>query len=106
MKIQVNTDNTIEGSEGLIEKIETITKEGLSRFSDRITRTEIHLSDVNGERTGNDKRCVIEVRPNGLNPVVTTDQADTVDKAVRSAIHKMVSLLDSNFGKLSARNDQ
>ncbi len=52
---------------------------------------------------GDDKRCVIEVRPNGLDPVVTTDQSDTVDKAVRSAIHKMLSLLESTFGKLSSR---
>ncbi len=106
MKIQVNTDHTIEGREPLIERVETIIEEGLSRFSDRITRVEIHLSDVNAGRTGDDKACVIEVRPNGLDPVVTTDKADTVDKAVRSATHKMVSLLSSTFGKLSTRMDQ
>lgn len=105
MKIQVNTDKTIEGHEPLVGKIEAIIGEGLSRFSDRITRVELHLSDVNGERAGDDKRCVIEVRPNGLSPVVTTDQADTVDKAVRSATQKMASLLDSTFGKLSSRMD-
>ncbi|MDO8288712.1 MAG: hypothetical protein Q7T44_05790 [Parvibaculum sp.] len=105
MQIQVNTDNAIEGHERLVEKIEIVIREGLTRFSDKITRVELHLSDVNGDRGGNDKRCVIEVRPNGLDPVVTSDQADTVDKAVRSAIHKMVSLLDSTFGKLSFRNN-
>ncbi len=105
MQIQVNTDNAIEGHERLVEKIEIVIREGLTRFSDKITRVELHLSDVNGDRGGNDKRCVIEVRPNGLDPVVTSDQADTVDKAVRSAIHKMVSLLDSTFGKLSSRNN-
>ncbi len=82
-----------------------VIREGLARFSDKITRVELHLSDVNGDRGGNDKRCVIEVRPNGLDPVVTTEQADTIDKAVRSATHKMVSLLDSTFGKLSPRNN-
>ena len=60
-----------------------VIREGLARFSDKITRVELHLSDVNGDRGGNDKRCVIEVRPNGLDPVVTTEQADTIDKAVR-----------------------
>ena len=103
MKIQVNTDHTVEGHEPLIERVATIIEDGLSRFADRITRVETHLSDVNGERAGDDKRCVIEVRPNGLDPVVATDQADTVDKAVRSATHKMVSLLDTTFGKLSSR---
>ncbi|OYW14236.1 MAG: hypothetical protein B7Y82_14040 [Sphingomonadales bacterium 32-65-25] len=105
MQILVNTDNAIEGSEGLIERTEAIAREGLSRFSDRITRVELHLSDTNSERGGVDKRCVVEVRPKGLDPVVTTDQAETVDKVVLAAIHKMVNLLETTFGKLSARRD-
>jgi hypothetical protein len=105
MQIQVNTDNAIEGRERLVEKIEANLREGLARFSDKITRVEIHLSDVNGDRGGNDKRCVLEVRPKGMDPVVTTDQAETIDQVVRSTTHKMVSLLESAFGKLSARVD-
>jgi len=105
MKIQVNTDHTIEGREPLIKTVETIVEEGLSRFSNRITRVEIHLSDVSAGGTADDKACVIEVRPNGLDPVVTTDKSDSVHKAVRSATHKMVSLLGSTFGTLSTRTD-
>lgn len=100
MQIQVNTDNTIEGRERLIEQVEAIVSEGLSRFSDRLSRVEIHLSDVNGNRGGNDKHCVLEARPNGMGPLVTTDQADTVDKVVRATTRKMVSSLDTTFGKL------
>lgn len=103
MQILINTDNAIEGDEQLIERIESIAREGLSRFSDRITRVDLHLSDVNGNQGGVDKQCVIEVRPKGLDPVVTTDQAETVDKVALSAIHKMVHLLENTFGKLSAR---
>jgi hypothetical protein len=105
MQILVNTDNAIESHEPLVESLEAIAREGLSRFADRISRVELHLSDVNADRGGDDKRCVVEVRPNGMGPVVTTDQADTLDKVTRSAIHKMVHLLDSTFGKLAARTD-
>ena len=105
MQILVNTDNAIKGDEQLIERIEAIAREGLSRYADRITRVDVHLSDVNGRRDGVDKHCVIEVRPKGLEPLVTTDQAETVDKVALSAIHKMVHLLESTFGKLSARMD-
>lgn len=101
MQIQVKTDNTIEGRERLIEQVEAIVSEGLSRFSDRLSRVEIHLSAVNGDRGGNDKRCVLEARPNGMDPLVTTDQADAVDKVVRATTRKMVSSLDSTFGKLA-----
>lgn len=103
MQIQINTDHNIEGREPLVETVEKMVRDGLSRFSDRITRIELHLSDVNGDRSGDGTRCVLEVRPNGLDPVATTDEAPTVDKAVRSAMHKMVSRLESSFGKQSSR---
>lgn len=103
MQILVNTDNAIEGSEGLVERTKAIAREGLARFADRITRVELHLSGTNAERGGADKRCVVKVRPKGLDPIVTSDQAETVDKVVLSAIHKMVHLLDTTFGKLSDR---
>ena len=105
MQILINTENSIEADEQLMERIEAIARAGLSRFSDRITRVDLHLSDVNGKRGGADKHCVMEVRPKGLDPVVTPDQAETVDKVALSAIRKMVYLLESTFGKLSARTD-
>ena len=80
-------------------------KRGIGAVFRRITRVELHLSDTNAERGGADKRWVVEVRPKGLDPIVTTDQAETVDKVVLSAIHKMVHLLETTFGKLSARRD-
>ena len=104
MQIQINTDNTIEGHEQIAETLEATIGEGLSRFSEKITRVELHLSDVNGDRGGNDKRCVLEVRPKGLLPVITSSQAASVDQAVRSAIQKMFSLLGSTFGKQWSRN--
>lgn len=104
MQILINTTNTVEAHEAFIDALKTETAEKLSRFADRISRVEMHLSDVNGDRGGQDKRCVLEVRPNGMEPVVTTDQAELFDKAVHAAIHKMLGLLETSFGKLTSRH--
>jgi len=101
MKVLLNTDNYVSGNE---EKnaplIEMVSKE-LSRFSDQITRVEIHLSDENGYKTGkNDKKCVIEARLEGLQPVAVTNLADSHYDAVKGASEKLKSALDSMIGKL------
>jgi hypothetical protein len=52
MQIQVNTDNATDGREGLVARVEAHVRDRLSRFSDRLSRVELHLSDVNGDRGG------------------------------------------------------
>jgi ribosome-associated translation inhibitor RaiA len=103
MQIQVNTDNATEGREKLIEGVSSVVRERLERYSDRITRVEIHLSDVNGDRGGEDKHCVIEMRPSGMEPVSATAQAASIHQAVTSATDKAITVLDRTFGKLSSR---
>ena len=45
MQIQVNTDSNIEGREKLTAHVRSVVESALNRFSDRITRVEVHLSD-------------------------------------------------------------
>jgi ribosomal subunit interface protein len=57
----------------------------LARAGTRIRRVDVRLSDLNGPRGGVDKRCLIEVRLDGLAPIVVEDvQADmyaAIDRA-------------------------
>jgi hypothetical protein len=50
----------------------------LSRFEEQVTHVEIHLSDVNSDtlRT-QDKRCLMEAGPAGLDPIAVTNLAPT-----------------------------
>jgi len=102
MKIQINTDKNIPGHEALAHSVETILEQVLARFSDQITRIEVHLSDENsaGKFGLADKRCLLEVRLAEHQPASVSEQAQTVDKAVRGAAQKMVSSLESEQGKL------
>jgi len=102
--VQINTANNIEGREALNLHLEGEVRDRLSRFKDRLTRVELHLDDEDGAKTGaDDKRCVVEARPAGLNPLSVSEQANSIERATSGALDKMASALDRTFGKLSDR---
>lgn len=101
MQIQFNTDNTIEGHERMQSHFSEEIAESLKRFEDKITRVEVHVGDENSDKFGiDDKRCLLEVRLAGKNPVAVTNHANTIEKAVSGATDKMVKLLNTTFEKL------
>jgi ribosome-associated translation inhibitor RaiA len=100
MQIHINTDGNIEGRDKLLRHVETEIDTALSRFSDQITRVEVHLGDENADKSGGaDKRCMLEARPAGQQPVAVTHHAATLDQACNGAAHKLQHLLESKFGR-------
>ncbi len=101
MIIQINTDKNIKGSESLSSKLTNLISGELDRFSNQITRVEVHLSDENSHKSGvNDKRCVLEARLEKRKPIAVTSQADTVELAVDGAIEKLKNSLSTIIGRL------
>lgn len=100
MQVQVNTDHNITGHEALAARVRSVVENTLSRFSDRITRVEVHLSDENGAKSGRgDQRCMLEARLEGRQPIAVTHQADTLDQAVDGAAEKLSHAIDSTLGR-------
>ncbi len=106
MKIQVNSDSSVEVDDALTQTIESTIQTALDRFQERITRVEVHLSDEDGAQRNDPKamRCLLEARPTGMDPVVVTGSADTVENSCHDAAQKMQRLLDSAFGRLDSRD--
>jgi ribosome-associated translation inhibitor RaiA len=101
MKVQVNTDHTIEGHEALAARIRGVVENALSRVSDHITRVEVHLTDERGPKRGkNDKRCMMEARLEGRQPIAVTDEAATLDLAVNGAADKLARMIEHTLDKL------
>lgn len=101
MTIQVNTDKHIEGNERLHNYLTEELSSSLERFADKLTRIEVHLSDENGGKGGdNDKRCLLEARIEGLKPVAVTNFDSNIDAAISGAIDKLKAALDTVFGKM------
>jgi ribosome-associated translation inhibitor RaiA len=104
MQIQVHTDNHITGREDVVRLVHASVEGTISRFSDRITRVEAHLSDTNGHKSkGDDFRCVLEARLAGLQPIVVSHQAPTIELAVAEAAEKLERSIESKLGRIHDR---
>lgn len=100
MLIQINTDKNIEGTAEMIAHFTGLLKENLDRFDDQVTRLEVHLSDENGKKdAGDDKKCVLEARQKGVDPVVVTSIGATLHQSVKAAADKMYVLLEKSLEK-------
>jgi hypothetical protein len=86
MQIIFNSDNRIDGHAGVASDVETLFGERLSRFSERLSRVEVHVANV-------------EARPNNGKPVTVSATGRDVGAATREAVSKLVSALDTEFGK-------
>ncbi len=107
MKIQLNTDVHIDGTEALAAKVSATVEQALERFGEHITRVEVHLSDENGGKSGpQDQRCMLEARLQGRQPVAVTDHAATLEQAVHGAAQKLAHLLDSRLGRLQDQREK
>lgn len=101
MQVQINSDHNIEGHETLAAQVSGAVESALDRISEHITRVEVHLSDENSHKSGqNDKRCVMEARLEGRQPIAVTHQAVTLDQAVDGAADKLTRKIESILGRL------
>ncbi|WP_188151372.1 HPF/RaiA family ribosome-associated protein [Teredinibacter waterburyi] len=107
MKIQINTDANIQGTEALAEQVSASISQALEHFKTHITRVEVHLSDESRGKIGlHDQRCMLEARLEGRKPVAVTDHATSLEEAVAGAAEKLTHLLESTLGRLHDRRDK
>lgn len=100
MQIQINTDRNIEIDETMAAPLRDKVENALSRFSDHITRVELHLSDENADKSGqHDKRCMMEARLEGRQPMAVTHTTANLDQAVDGAVDKLARMIESTLGR-------
>lgn len=103
MKIQVNTDDNIDGREALAAQVSATVENALRHFKDQITRVEVHLGDENAGKSGQrDQRCMVEARLEGRQPAAATALAPTLSQAVQAAADKLARQLETQLGRLAA----
>ena len=83
MQVQVHADSSVKSNAILAQAVEETVGNAVRRWTPRITRVEVHLSDINGQKGGaDDKRCLLEARIAGLQPIAVTHQAGTLHDAI------------------------
>lgn len=101
MQVQVNTDRNVDGGEKFDAYVRRMVESALERFSDRVTRVEVHIGDENANKGGQgDKRCMMEARLEGRQPSAVTHHSNTVEDAVDGAAAKLERLVAHTLDKL------
>ncbi|GIW74648.1 MAG: hypothetical protein KatS3mg103_1170 [Phycisphaerales bacterium] len=90
MHIEINYAN-IEPSDALEAHLHEKLHRALGRFEDHLTRIEAYLADENSPTKdgGMDKRCTLEARPKGKDPIAVEAHADDFFAAVDAAVGKL-----------------
>jgi hypothetical protein len=100
VQVLVHTYHTGGDYEALSARIGGALSGALKHFSARITRVEVHVGDENGSRRGpRDKRCMMEARLEGHQPVAFTHHAETIASAVHGAAHGLARAISGVLGR-------
>lgn len=101
MQVQVNANHTVQTGESLERWATAQLNESLARFRADITSVDVHMSDENGDKVSPDhKKCMMEARLSGHEPVAVNHQGANVDEAFRGAADKLKRALDHAIGKM------
>ncbi len=115
MQIEVSTDKNIEGRQEIIAEAKSVINDRLGRFSHRLTRIEVHLSDENSkEKSGSsDMRCLLEARVAGRSPIAVSENGSTWSQALDAAaktlekkLKRTLDRLDDTKGQTSYAGEQ
>ena len=105
MQVQVHTDDNIQGGESLAQWIQEEATARLGRFREHLTRIEVFLTDTAaGKDSPKDKRCRLEARPAGRQPVTVTAEADKTADAFTGAVEKLIRALETDLGRVKDRS--
>jgi hypothetical protein len=99
--VEINTDNQIKSDAGANQRLEQKIRSRLRRFERRLTHVELHVSDTNGGKGGDDKHVSLEVRATGHAPLAVHAEAHRVEDAVTVAADKAARALDHALGRIA-----
>lgn len=89
MQVQIRWGK-LDKSDALGEHVHEQIDHALRHYKARFSRVVIHLHDDNESKGGpHDKRCVIEARPNGAEPLAVEGTGSDLYKTVSAVANKL-----------------
>lgn len=92
----------------MAEHLQTVVKDALGRFGERVTRVEAHLSDANSQaKTGAQNiHCTLEARVVGEEAIVVKEEAGNAHQAIEGALRKLKRAVGAAIEKHHPRHPQ
>jgi hypothetical protein len=104
MLFQLRTDNHIDNSDDLINRVRGEVEGALGdRFASQLRRVEVYLQDVNSHKGGVDLRCSMEAHLAGLQPIAVHDTGVGIDEVVGGAADKLLRALERTVDRFGDR---
>lgn len=104
MTIQINAGDHVENNERATEYFTELVMKDLDHYAEYLTRVEVHFADINGAKSGpQDKKCTIEARMRGRDPLAVTAQDEKIEKAFNSALGKVKASMRTIVGKMQEK---
>jgi len=104
MKLQINAGN-VQHSQAISDHLTQKIESSLKRWSERITRIEAHLHDENSAKGGHDKRCTLEIRLAGHQPLAVEADARDLYEAITEACGKAERAVEHRLEREQARRN-
>jgi hypothetical protein len=102
MHIEINYRDG-QSSSVLDERIRETITHTLAHLASRLTRVEVHLGDENAHKAGPaDKRCLLEARPAGMDPIAVETHGSDYYDVVHDAAGKLKRALTTRFERHDA----
>lgn len=100
MQIQLNTDKHIIGSPDLLDHVQKTLEHELKHVASEVTRVEVHLNDLNSNKSGeDDKRCQLEARVAGIPPISVEHRASSIHVALKGAAGQLARAVKTSLAK-------
>lgn len=97
MKMNIQTrDEELKGHEEFVERRMAFA---LARFSGRVRELRVRLSDINAQRGGIDKQCLIEASLEPRGTLIVSVEDSNIESAVSRAADRAARQLDARFKK-------
>jgi len=104
MLVQVNSGNGVRVQAEVASRIENNVKVALEQFTNDVRRVDIHLSDENRDKGGDDdKRCMMEALIGGHGRIAVTNFAGDLPLAIDGAMEKLQKAIGNELGRLRQR---
>ena len=108
MQVLLQADPNTDGRHKMQEHLETVVKDALGRFGERITRVEGHLSDAHSalKHSPDDIHCTLEAHLVSIGPIVVKDHAGNAHQAIDGAVRKLKRAVTSEIEKHDPRSQR
>lgn len=100
MLIQVNFGD-VERSDAIDQFVRDKVMSHLGHLAEKLTRVEVHLRDDNSsaKSSHNDKRCTMEARPAGRQPLVVEHTGDDLYRVITETAGKLSRAVKTNVDR-------